>query len=301
MIRYVSTEAQFIIKYDGKDEHYHELDAALLSQALFGLSEMGRLAYRAANPGETHQIQVKVQALQAGSFEIVLEQVVPFISQVVGEVIDLFNREDVQRTINAVDSLFIISQAINFIRLTAGKKYKVEPKGDEFHITINGDVNVYQAPVYNLATNREFRQAVHQSMAPLDDPHYDSLQISDTAGRAVERLEEHERGLFSAYEEVVILDETVEVRAYVETPQFRENSRLWVFIDEYDQKFSARMDDEKFALLAGRVNSPIGRETILRLKRHTRITRVKNGKTRTVRRIVEVLGFTNPGHQEQLF
>lgn len=301
MIRCVSTEAQFIIKYDGKDEHYHELDAALLSQALFGLSEMGRLAYRAVNPWETHQIQVKVQALQAGSFEIVLEQVVPFISQVVGEVIDLFNREDVQRTINAVDSLFIISQAINFIRLTAGKKYKVEPKGDEFHITINGDVNVYQAPVYNLATNREFRQAVHQSMAPLDDPHYDSLQISDTAGRAVERLEEHERGLFSEYEEEVILDETVEVRAFVETPQFRENSRLWVFIDEYDQKFSAQMDDEKFALLAGRVNSPIGRETILRLKRHTKITRLKNGKTRTVRRIVEVLGFTNPGHQEQLF
>lgn len=301
MILFMSKEAQFRIKYQSRDENYHELDADLLSQALFGISEMSRLAYRTANPADARPLQVKVHALNAGSFEIVLEHIVGPVAQVVGEVIDFFNRSDVQRITSTVETLFLISQAINFVRLTAGKMYKAEKRGDEVHITINGDVNIFGASAYELGEDSAFRKSVGNSLAPFQDENYTSMEILDTNENSVESIQQDELPIFSEFQEEVILDETVEVIAYVETIQIRENSKLWSFVDELDQKFSAKMEDEDFASLARRVGSPIGADTKLKLQRNTRIVTTKSGKPKTERRIIKVVSYENPGAQEALF
>lgn len=89
-------EAQFRIKYEGENDEYHQLDAVLLSQALITFGEMGRIAYREMHPIETHTLDIKVQALEARSFEIALEAVIPALEHLYSQFVGLFNKSDAQ-------------------------------------------------------------------------------------------------------------------------------------------------------------------------------------------------------------
>ena len=54
------SEASFRIKYQGANPEYHEMDAAHLAEALMGLSEMGRVAYRVMHPEDTQVASLSV-------------------------------------------------------------------------------------------------------------------------------------------------------------------------------------------------------------------------------------------------
>lgn len=296
------TAAQFRIEYQGVEDDYHDLDAALLSQALMGLSEMGRVAYRITNPTETHTLNVKVQALEAGSFEIALEAVVPALEHLYGQVVGIFNRPDAQAVATAGGIGGVLAGAYDLIRWIRGRKYTT--KRDEETTTItteDGDSTTVPTNVYNIAGNATFIRAAGETLVPLEDPHYDRMSISDAKGKKLETVYEEDRGYFKIDPDTQESDETLTIEVGVATVQLLvDSSRLWGFTSG-DQKFNARMSDEKFAEKVRKGEIILGDETRLLVDRRTVVKKRSDGSAQTHHAILQVRKIINPGENPQLF
>lgn len=294
-------EAQFRIKYEGEDDGYHQLDAALLSQALMAFSEMGRIAYREMNPLETHTLEVKVQALEAGSFEIALETVVPAIEHIYEQVVGLFNRSDVQAAATAVGIGGVIAKAFGLIKRIGGRKHKAEKDGDRtIVITPDGDkINVSTA-VYNIAGNATFIKAAGDAMAPLDDPQYDRMSIKDTKGNTLDTTHEDERGYFKLESDELESEETLVIEVAIETVQIDSPNRVWRFRSG-DQSFNAKVMDTDFLNFVKNHGYKIYGETTAKVERREVRKRDKTGKSTSKYYIEKVIRIENPGETPKLF
>ena len=240
------SDASFRIRYQGDNPGYHEMDAAYLAEALMGLSEMGRAAYRVVHPEETHTLQVKVNALEAGSFVIDLEAVIPPLEHLYGQFVGFFTSPDATAIATAGAFVPIIGGAIELIKWIAGRKHSTKRDGDNTTITTaDGDQTVVPTVVYNISGNATFLQAAAHALKPLDDPHYDHMQLQDASGNTVEEISEDERGYFAVNPETREKDETLDLEVVVETVQLADPQRMWTFRSG-NQKFNAKVQDEEF-------------------------------------------------------
>lgn len=301
MIQYVSTEAQFRIKYDGEDPHYHELDAALLSQALMGFSDMGRIAYRIAYPEETHTLKVRVQALEAGSFEVALEAVVPPLEHLYGQLVGLFNREDVVAASTAGGVGAVIAAVFKFIKWLGGRKHTATKQGDETVVkTADGDETTVPNVVYNIAGDATFIQAAGQSLMPLEDPHYDRMDIRDSEGNTLDRTLEEDRGYFRPDSDELEYNETLTIEVAIVTVQILSPTKVWTF-ESGSQKFNAKVLDREFLAYVENVGYKFNKETRALVDRREVRKRDASGKISTQFYIEKVRKISSPGEDPKLF
>lgn len=240
------SDASFRIRYQGDNPDYHEMDAACLAEALMGLSEMGRVAYRIMHPEETHTLQVKVNALEAGSFAIDLEAVVPPLEHLYGQFVGLFTSPDATAISTATGCVTALGGAIGLVKWIAGRKHSTKSDGDTTTITTaDGDRTEVPTVIYNISGNATFLQAAAHALKPLDDPGYDRMQLQEASGKAVEQIDEDERGYFAVNPETREKDETLDLEVVVETVQLADSRRMWTFRSG-NQKFNAKVLDEEF-------------------------------------------------------
>lgn len=290
------TAAQFKVKYQGADEDYHDLDAALLAQALLGFSEMGRTAYRTLHPEETHSLEVKVKALSPGSFEVMLEAAVPALEHLYGQVVGLFNRSDMQAASTAGGVVGLLVAAYQLVVWIGGRNFTAKSDGDETTlVTEDGDSTTIPTNVFHIYGNPTFIQTAGQTLMPLDDPHYDSLVFRDKDGNEMGKVHEDDRGYFRADPDVRESDETITIEVTVETMQIDPSTKKkWTFWSG-NQKFNARMDDVGFARLVSHRKIHIGTETKLLVDRRTVVKVQPDQSIRTEHAILKVHQLTHPG------
>lgn len=301
MIRCVNTEAQFRIKYDGDEKDYHELDAALLSQALMGFSEMGRVAYRIAYPEETHTLNVRVQALEAGSFEVALEAMIPPLEHLYGQLVGLFNREDMEAASTAGGVGAIIAAAFKFIKWLGGRKHTATKQGDETVIkTADGDETTVPSIVYNIAGDATFIQAAGQTLMPLDDPHYDRMDIRDSEGNTLDRTLEEDRGYFQNNSDELEYDETLTIEVSIVTVQVTSPTKVWTF-SSGNQQFNAKVLDKDFLQYVENIGYKFNKETRALVDRREVRKRDASGKLKSQYYIVAVRNISSPGEEPKLF
>ena len=292
------TEAQFRIKYDGPVVDYHDLDAALLAQALMGFSDMGRVAYHRMKPEDTHTLDIKVKALEAGSFEIVLDAVVPALEQAKNVMVGLFNSPDAEAAERATGILATLGGALGVRKWIKGRKY-IKEEGNSEGTTIirteGGDVIQVENLTINLAEDPAFIKAADQTLKPLDDPNYTAMSVQDIRGNEVERVEAEDRRYFQPDPTGRDVDETLKLEVEVETPQFVQNNRMWTFRVD-GQRFNAKMLDKGFAERVAKSEIVLDGQTKLLVRRREVVTLDQNGVTTGVRyEIVEVIGVISDG------
>lgn len=301
MILSMSTETQFRVKYDGEDENYHELDAVLLSQALMGFSEMGRIAYRIAYPEETHTLNVRVKALESGSFEVALEAVVPALEHLYGQLVGLFNRDDAQAAAAAGGIGGLIAGAFKFIKWVGGRSHTAKKDGDTTTVTTkDGDSTTVPSVVYDIAGDALFIQYAGQSMAPLDDPKYDRMGIRDAAGNELDVTHEDDRGYFRIDGDEREFEESVEMEVGVESPQIGARNKMWTF-RTLDGKFNARVEDINFLNYVENEGFKASLDTRLKIVRKEVRKRFPNGESKSKFYVLQVLKIIAPGEEPKLF
>lgn len=299
------TEAEFRIKYDGPDRDYHDMDAALLAQALMGFSEMGRTAYRIVNPEETHNLHVNVKALEPGSFDIALEAVVPALEHLVGQMVGIFNRPDATAAANGLGISGGIAGAIGLayrlVKWIGGRQHDVREEDDQTTITTaDGDSTTVPTVVYNIAGNATFINAASQTLAPLDGEHYTDMVISDGEGKTVERINEDDAGYFNATPDIQEYDVTETVEASVETIQVGDNGKMWSFRSG-SRRFNAKMKDLDFAEKVRKREVIIGDDTVLVIDRREVRVITPGGTARTRFSVEKVHRVSNPGDDPTIF
>lgn len=297
----MSTETQFRVKYDGDDESYHELDAALLSQALMGFSEMGRIAYRIAYPEETHTLNVRVKALEPGSFEIALEAVVPALEHLYKQLVGLFNRDDAQAAAAAEGIGSVIAGAFKLIKWLGGRTHTAEKDGDTTTVTTkDGDSTTVPSVVYNIAGNATFIQSAGQSLVPLDDPKYDRMGIRDVAGNELDVTHEDDRGYFRINGDEKEFEETIEMEVGVESPHIGARNKMWTF-KTLDGKFNARVEDIDFLNYVENEGFKADLGTRLKIIRKEVRKRFPNGESRSRYYVLRVVEIIAPGEEPRIF
>lgn len=294
-------KAQFLIKYEGLEDNYHELDAALLSRALMAFSEMGRIAYREAHPEDTHTLNVKVQALQAGSFEVALEASVPAIEHLYGQVVGLFNKPDAIAASNAYGIAGAIGGAFGVVKWIAGRNHKTKSNGDKTEIvTDDGDRTTVPTVTYNIAGNATFITAAENAMAPLDDPHYDRMLIKGSDGRVLDTTHEDDRGYFKNAGDELALEETLTLEVGIVTVQVSAPQRVWTFVSG-NQRFNARVLDEEFTEFMQSQGYLVNAQTKALVQRREIRKRDSNGVTTSKFYIDKVIQISNPGEEPKRF
>lgn len=297
----MSTETQFRVKYDGEDKSYHELDAALLSQALMGFSEMGRIAYRIAYPEETHTLNVRVKALEAGSFEVALEAVVPALEHLYGQFVGIFNRPDVEAMDTAGGIGATIAAAFGLRKWLGGRKHKAESSDGQTSITTrDGDTTTVPTTVYNIAGNATFIQAASQSLMPLDDPHYDRMDIRDAKSNVLDTTYEEDRGYFKNDSDELEYDQTLTVEVAVVTVQVTSPTRVWTF-SSGDQTFNAKVLDQDFLTHVENIGYKFNKDTRILVDRREVRKRDSAGVVKSQFYILKVHRITSPGEEPRLF
>ena len=301
MIYVVNPDAQFRIKYEGEDEHYHELDAALLSQALMGFSEMGRIAYRITYPEETHTLNVRVKALEAGSFEVALEAIVPPLEHLYGQLVGLFNRDDMQALHTACGLGGVIAAAFGFVKWRGGRKHTTRKEGDTTVVTTeDGDETTVPTVVYKIAGNATFIQAAGQSLMPLEDPHYDRMSIRDRHGNTLDQTMEEDRGYFQADSDELEYDETLTIEVSIVTVQVSSPGKVWTF-SSGDQQFNAKVLDRDFLSYVENVGYKFNKDTRALVERREVRKRDASGKLMSKCYITKVRSISSPGEEPKLF
>lgn len=301
MIRRVNTEAQFRIKYDGDDKNYHDLDAALLSQALMGFSEMGRVAYRIAYPEETHTLNVRVQALEAGSFEVALEAIVPPLENLYGQLVGIFNRDDVTALETAGGLGATLAAAFGLVKKIGGRKHTTKADGDTtVVVTDDGEETTVSTTVYNIAGNATFIQAAGQALVPLDDPHYDHMDIRDANGNTLDRTMEEDRGYFQTNSDELEYDETLTLEVSIVTVQVTSPTKVWTF-SSGNQQFNAKVLDKDFLQYVENIGYKFNKETRALVDRREVRKRDASGKLKSQYYIVTVRSISSPGEEPKLF
>ena len=171
------SETTFTLAYDGPSLADHTMDVADLAPALVALSQFMKSAARLSQ-GEDFQIVVRAKALEAGSFQIVLDVSGSFASQMV----DLL----AGRTVTAIANLLgIAGGALGLITWIAGRKVRrLRPSRKGYTVIELEDgveLEVAESEA-RLALDPPARAALEKVIEPLEKEGIDTVAFKMPSG-----------------------------------------------------------------------------------------------------------------------
>ena len=188
------------------------------------------------------KIEVKIKALEKGSFEIHIELVEKLIQSI-------FSNDAIQYASSIVT---VVGGLYSFVKFLGGKKpQEIIQKGDKFEITnYSGNVTVVQGDVFNIYNeNKTVRDSISKQFSVLEKNDeitgfkFESSQIStyieqesfSEISKKIEVLENKAKD--------PIVETLEDKKILIIRPSFSKDLK-WDFIYE-GQQISAKMDDEE--------------------------------------------------------
>lgn len=256
----------FDLKYDGPAVAEGRMNAAVLGQAILGVSRMLDGAAEAIH-GDKAKLRVEIQGdFKGGSMRIdfvALAGVEGMLQQM-----SLQDLAALAEILGLGGSLAAgaVGTVIGIIRWQRGRKIdRVERKQDGVHITIEGDVIVTTPTVYNAFSSQKVREGLEGVVEPLTQPGIEILDIGANKGPR-EVITSGEAKLFDASLAPGQELGKEEVFAFVEViaPSFKEGNK-WRFA-QGSAVFFADVLDEGFLETVKRGDIRFGQGDILRVR-----------------------------------
>ncbi|TVX76462.1 hypothetical protein [Corynebacterium sp. NML180780] len=281
----LSNDEGFSVRYLGENPEYHEMYADHLAQALQGISEMVSIAHKTLSPEDARKVQVKVNALDSGSFVIGFQLLLDGLEQIHGHTVQSLAAPG---TVAAINLYNILKGAIDVVKWVRGRTHKATTDGDTTTITTeDGEQKQVSPVIYKIAGDAHFHGAFIQATKPLEDTEYNRVELQTSSGRVVGEFNEQERDYLSDLsEELRVLD------VWVETPQLAAPHRKWTF-RHGGQRFKAEVLDMRFLDEVDNGDIHINARTRLRVRRLEQRIVQTDGKIKTNYFIVQVLDGTD--------
>lgn len=254
------------VKYDGAAVDDHSMDATQLGPALLAFGNLARITQETVDPLSGKQITAKVQAFNAGSFEIMFG----LDSSILEQAINLFTGKPLTGAATAATLGGVILQAVKYVKKEAKEKKKVSR--DQL-ISELGD-ELLAEHVYKLKNNREFREQTGKLVKPVTNTGIESMSLkNDNIPGKLTIDSQDAEAIESLAEEETILTRVESILVEVDTPDIGAPlSRMWRFKSEKYGTFRARMLDQDFATAveAGRIYFAAGKrfEARVRIEDH---------------------------------
>lgn len=222
------------------DSERHEVDVETLIGCLMHTSNIIQEVNRSLQTEKN--IEVKIKALEKGSFEIHIELVEKLLES-------LFSSQNVTygaAIVTIVGGLYSLAKSLN------GKKpTKIEPKGDTTEVTnINGDITIVQNNVFNIYNdNRYVRDNIAKQFSVLEkspdvsgfsfNSNKVNTYISHTDFPLIATKLDDLEGVSKEPIKEVLTDKKI----LIIRPSFTKDLK-WDFVFQ-NQKISAKMEDEE--------------------------------------------------------
>ncbi len=222
------------------DSDTHEVDIETLIGCLMHTSNVVQEVNK--DLATEKKIEVKIKALEKGSFEIHIELVEKLIQSI-------FSNDAIQYASGIVT---VVGGLYSFVKFLGGKKPKeIIQKGDKFEITnYYGHVTVVQGDVFNIYNeNKTVRDSISKQFSVLEKNDeitgfkFESSQIStyieqDSFSEISKKIEVLENKVKDP-----IVETLEDKKILIIRPSFSKDLK-WDFIYE-GQQISAKMDDEE--------------------------------------------------------
>lgn len=277
----------FSVKYDGQSLQQHEMDVGVLAPALLALSELIKLISRVSSHGEyTATLSVKGN-IKTGSIEVELTtQAVSLATQMR----DLLIGDNS----TALSNLFGITGGISglcafilsLIQRHQGKSpSSIEQAGDNVVLHFETHQEIINTHIYQLYNNFEVRQAIYDTLKPLEMDGIDSFSlIKDNT--VVTIIDDELIAFIPDNINTPISDYTVTKTLVIESLSFKEKNK-WTFHDGQNSIRAVILDE---VFLTGVDNGEIrfAKGDWLQVQIRTQQTEY-NGKLKTAYEIIKVL------------
>lgn len=231
-------ETRFTVTYEGPELRGGRMDARELGQAILSTSKLIERAGGLSFPGE-QQISLEVDAkFREGSFEVVYH-----IVSWVGQKYAALSAHDLETIYTMI---FGTGGAIKLLLFLKGRKpERVDKRGTDVSINIEGERAHVDMRVYNFVTDPQSAEAFKGLVAPLRREGINRVDVSAPFEGRTEIVKEEARYL----ERLPTPEEEVEHDRYsatleVVSPHFRSDHK-WEF-SHGGSSFWARIDDESF-------------------------------------------------------
>ena len=239
--------------FDGPAVENGEIDVQDRAPALLAIGELIQAANTEIN-GNRAQIVVKVRATIEGSFEVdlsVLQSLLESTKALFDFASD--NKDAIADTNELADLLFKVTAGIGgsfiglftLIQWLRGRKPdKIEHKGGDVHVTINGDVVVVNKKVLQLAESLPVREQARRAVATLSRQGIDTIRIK-RPDRADLEITKSEVGFFDYQDtEEELVDEIRPMTLQIISLSFKEDNK-WRVTDG-NEPFSVAIEDIGF-------------------------------------------------------
>ncbi len=249
------SEERFTLVFDGIALESHEIDVKDLGQALIAMGDLIQAANTEIN-GDKTQVDVKVKAHKAGSFEVdflvqSLEQLMPLLD------FTETNKEKISAANELLDLIFkIVGAAATSIATIGGGlfmllKFLKGKKPDKIEHQINGDVHVHigdkyfltNAKTIKLAESAAVRKPAKEIVSTLSHGGIDVMKIKRPSKADLE-VTKGEVGYFDYHEdEEEVAETTRKMNLQIVKLSFKDDK--WQ-MTAGDKPFSATIEDVDF-------------------------------------------------------
>lgn len=229
----------FKLRFDGEQ---HQLDANVLISSLIHTTTIIQEVNRYFDSGK--KIEIKVKALEKGSFQINIE----LIETVIGSIKTIFTKENIE-----IGSLLITSFVglIEIKKFLKGKKpTKIENKENKSVIfNENGDTLIIENSIINIyEQNATIKDALSQNFEVINnDPAISAFEVTDKNEKPLIRIEKEEFSDMSLKSEEILKDERIlkEAATLNIVRLSFEESLKWEFFFK-GNRISAKINDPNF-------------------------------------------------------
>ncbi|MCE5330678.1 MAG: hypothetical protein LLF95_00885 [Bacteroidales bacterium] len=229
----------FKLRFDGEQ---HQLDANVLISSLIHTTTIIQELNRYFDSGK--KIEIKVKALEKGSFQINIE----LIETVIDSLKTIFTKENIE-----IGSLLITSFVglIEIKKFLKGKKpSKIETKESKSVIfNENGDTLIIENSIINIyEQNATIKDALSQNFEVINnDPAINAFEVTDKNEKPLIRIEKEEFSDMSLKSEEILKDERIlkEAATLNIVRLSFEESLKWEFFFK-GNKISAKINDPNF-------------------------------------------------------
>lgn len=278
----------FTIKYDGETLQNHEMDVAVLAPALMAMSELVKYTSKIASDGQYTATLNVIGNIKSGSIEIELStQAVNLIDQMR----DILAGNNATALANLFGITGGISGIIGLV-IHLIKKYKgnapthAEPVGDDIRLTFNQNVEIINIHVYQLYINYEVRQAIYDTLKPLEQSGIDQFSLIKQDNQSV-TVTDTELPYFAPTNITKLLtDNTTTKTLVIESITFKEKNK-WTFNDGQNSiKAIILNNDFLTAVDNGEIRFAKGDWLSVQIRT---LQAEENGKLKTTYEIIKVL------------
>lgn len=278
------TKETFSLVFDGEAVQNHEMDVALLAPALMGLSDLVDLLAKSVTQGEFSS-KLKVQGNpKAGSIEI------QFITEsLINHAVNLFTGKNVTAILAVAALIDLLVKLISLIKETGGKPAQVvseDVKNQLVTLKIENELLIVERDIARAYSQIAIRQALYQTVKPLQDEGIDRLKIKDSSGRVVAEVRDTELASFEPnIEGEDLLSNTATVLLQIMALNFSKPKNKWTFFNGNNQIKAEILDDDFWK----QVNNGIrfGKGDWIKVQLKTRQMN-EGGKLKTVYEVIKV-------------